>query len=49
MSQAPHRVPWRAVVGLVTVIAIIAVASCQSARRFKPPYHEPAATPKIRD
>lgn len=42
MKDAPSEFPWLAVMGLLVCIAVVALSSCQSLRRFQPPYHEPA-------
>lgn len=40
--RAPDKIPWAAVIGVAIVIGVISVASCQSLRWLRPPYHEPA-------
>jgi hypothetical protein len=45
MSRPRTPVPWAAVVGVLVILGITGLASCQSLRRLKPPYHEPAAAP----
>ncbi len=45
MSRSPNKVPWFAVVGVLVILGITGLASCQSLRRLKPPYHEPALAP----
>ena len=40
MLKTPERFPWHAAIGLVVVLGVIAAASCQSARRLRPPYHQ---------
>jgi hypothetical protein len=45
MIRRPHAVPWTALIGLMVVIGVVSLASCQSLRRLRPPYHEPAIAP----
>ncbi|MET3665765.1 hypothetical protein [Caulobacter sp. 1776] len=45
MNRSPNPVPWGAVVGVLVILGIASLASCQSLRRLKPPYHEPAVAP----
>jgi len=42
--RANGKVPWAALIGLAVVIGVISLASCQSQRWLRPPYHEPAVT-----
>lgn len=43
MKDAPDRIPWLTVLGLLVCIAVVALSSCQQLRRLQPPYHEPTA------